>query len=132
MTMSIKLLPLVCLVSLAQAQSGTRLWVLQAPSNIVEYDPSTFAVRSLHEVPRGAFESPKDLRINSRGQMLFIATSVREPDGLVHTSSSPRIWFWDGSSARYLNRTITNAHAPRGGNVLVSSGNGGWRSPVLV
>jgi hypothetical protein len=31
------------------------------------------------------------------------------------------VWFWDGSSAKFLNRTITNTHVPSGGNVLVSS-----------
>jgi len=44
--------------------------------------------------------------------------------------ANPTVWFtnrrtqecgWDGSSARVLNRTITNTRVPSGGNVLVSS-----------
>ena len=106
---------------LAGAQSGKRLWVLQEPDGIVEYDPSTFALRSSHQVPAEIFQSPQDLQINGKGQMLFLAATVRELDGLVHESSNPRVWFWDGSSAKFLNRAITNTHVPSGGNVLVSS-----------
>lgn len=114
-------IPLLCLSWLANAQSAKRLWVLQAPNRIVEYDPSTFVLRSSREVPADIFQSPQDLQINGQGQMLFLPATVREPDGLVHESSNPRVWFWDGSSAKYLNRTITNAQVPSGGNVLVSS-----------
>jgi hypothetical protein len=106
---------------LASAQTGKRFWVLQEPDGIVEYDPSTFARRSSHQVPAQVFQSPQDLQINGRGQMLFLPAMVREPDGLVHESSNPRVWFWDGASAKFLNRTITDTHVPSGGNVLVSS-----------
>ena len=114
-------LSLLCLCWLAHAQPGKRLWVLQEPDGIVEYDSGTFALRSSHKVPAEVFQSPQDLQINGKGQMLFLPAMVREPDGLVHESSSPRIWFWDGTSAKFLNRTITNTHAPSSGNVLVSS-----------
>ena len=114
-------LPLLCLSLLGNAQSAKRLWVLQEPNRIAEYDPSKFALRSSHEVPADIFRSPQDLQINGQGQMLFLPATVREPDGLVHESSNPRVWLWDGSSAKYLNRTITNAHVPSSGNVLVSS-----------
>ena len=87
----------------------------------MEYDPSTFVRRSSHQVPAEIFQSAQDLQINGKGQMLFLPATVREPDGLVHESSNPRVWFWDGSAAKFLNRTITNTHAPSGGNVLVSS-----------
>jgi hypothetical protein len=114
-------LSLLCLSWLAHAQPGKRLWVLQEPDGIAEYDPGTFAQRSSHQVPAEVFQSPQDLQINGKGQMLFLPATVREPDGLVHESSNPRVWFWDGSSAKFLSRTITNTHVPSGGNVLVSS-----------
>jgi hypothetical protein len=107
--------------SLANAQPAKRLWVLQAPDVVVEYDPSTFVLRSSHKVPAASYKSPQDLQINGKGQMLFLQTVVREPDGLVHESSAPKVWFWDGSSAKFLTRTIADSHAPSGGNVLVSS-----------
>jgi len=106
---------------LAHAQTAKTLWVLQESDGIVEYDPSTFVRRSSHQVPAEIFQSAQDLQINGKGQMLFLPATVREPDGLVHESSNPRVWFWDGSAAKFLNRTITNTHAPSGGNVLVSS-----------
>ncbi len=112
---------LLCLSLLANAQSGKRLWVLQAPNGIVEYDPSTFVLKSSRQVPPEIFQSPQDLQINAKGQMLFLPATVREPDGLVHESSNPKVWFWDGLSATFLNRTITNTHVPGSGNVLVSS-----------
>ncbi len=114
-------LSLLCLSLLANAQSGKRLWVLQEPDGIVEYDPSTFVLRSSHQIPKEIFQSPQDLQINRQGQMLFLPATVREPDGFVHESSNPRVWFWDGASAKFLNRTITDTQVPSGGNVLVSS-----------
>ena len=110
-----------CLSLLANAQSGKRLWVLQEPNGIVEYDPSTFVLRSSHLVPAEVLQSPQDLQINGKGQMLFLPATVREPDGLVHESSNPRVWFCDGSSSRFLSRTITNIYVPSGGHVFVSS-----------
>jgi hypothetical protein len=119
--MSKMALSLLCLSLSANAQPGKRLWVLQEPNGIVEYDPTTFVLRSSHQVPAEVFQSPQDLQINGKGQMLFLPATVREPDGLVHESSNPRVWFWDGSSAKFLISTITNTHFPSGGNVLVSS-----------
>src|SRR5258708_24583633 len=120
-TISKVALSLLFLNSLADAQSGKRLWVLQAPNGIAEYDPGTFAVKNPPPVPDEVFQSPQDLQINGKGQMLFLPATVREPDGLVHESSNPTAWFWDGSAARVLKRTITNTHVPSGGNVLVTS-----------
>jgi hypothetical protein len=114
-------LSLLCLSWLVHAQTGKTLWVLQEPNGIVAYDPNTLVVRSSHQVPSEVFQSPQDLQINGKGQMLFLPATVREPDGLVHESSNPKVWFWDGSSAKFLNRTITSTHVPSGGNVLVSS-----------
>jgi hypothetical protein len=115
------LLSLLCLCWLADAQPGKRLWVLQEPDRIAEFDLNTFVLRSSHQVPAEVFQSPQDLQINGKGQMLFVAATVREPDGLVHESSNPRMWFWDGSSARFLNRTITNTQVPSRGSVVVST-----------
>ena len=114
-------LSILCLSWVANAQPVKRLWVLQEPNEIVEYDPNTLVLRSSHQVPTEVFQSPQDLQINGKGQMLFLPAMVREPDGLVHESSNPRVWFWDGSSAKFLNRTITNTHVPSGGNMLVSA-----------
>ena len=94
---------------------------MREPNAIVEYNPDTFVLRGSHQIPAEVFQSAQDLQINGKGQMLFLPATVREPDGLVHESSNPRVWFWDGSSAKFLSRTITNTHVPSGGNVLVSS-----------
>ena len=120
-TMAKMALSLLCLSLSAHAQSGKRLWVLQEPNEIVEYDPSTFVLRSSHQVPAEILQSPQDLQINGKGQMLFLPATVREPDGLVHESSDTKIWFWDGLSAKFLTRMVINTDLPNGGNVLVSS-----------
>jgi len=86
------LLSLLCLCGLADAQSCKRLWVLEAPDRIAEFDPNTFVLRSSHQVPAEVFQSPQDLQINAKGQMLFAAATLREPDGLVHESSNPGMW----------------------------------------
>jgi hypothetical protein len=119
--MSKMALSLLCLSLSANAQSGNRLWVLQEPNRIVEYDPSSFVLRSSHQVPAAILESPQDLQINGKGQMLFLPSTVREPDGLVHESSNPRVWFWDGLTAKFLTRTVIDTYVPSSGNLLVSS-----------
>lgn len=57
----------------AGPQSGKRLWVLQEPGQVVEYDPSTWAVKGSVKVPVEFGRDPESLQINRNGQMLFCA-----------------------------------------------------------
>lgn|SRR5579863_721478 len=55
---------------LAQEQPNKRLWVLQEPGAIVEYDAATFAPKQTQKIPLEIFRAPQDLQINQKGQML--------------------------------------------------------------
>src|SRR5207245_5675926 len=80
---------------LAQNQPNKRLWVLQEPDAVVEYDPATFAPRQTQKIPHETFKSPQDLQMNRKGQMLFLPDTVRESDGLIHENTERAFWFWD-------------------------------------
>jgi hypothetical protein len=106
--------------SASQAQ-GPRLWVLEAPDQIVEYDPASFTRKNAHPVPKQAFLFPQDLQISRGGQMLFAAGMVREPDGFTHPSNSPSVWLWNGAIALPVMRSVSEKVTPAGANVTVES-----------
>jgi hypothetical protein len=103
---------------LAQDQPNKTLWVLQEPDAVVEYDPTTFAPKRTQKIPPQIFKSPQDLRINRKGQMLFLPATVRESDGLVHENTEREFWFWDGRSGRFIERPITKTTTPSAANKL--------------
>ena len=114
-------LALASLNLLAQEQLNKRLWVLQEPDAIVEYDPATFASRQTQKIPPEIFKSPQDLQMNRKGQMLFLPATVREPDGFVHENTGREFWFWDGASGRLMERPITKTTTPSAANKLVET-----------
>ena len=105
---------------ISNAQTA-RLWVLEAPDQIVEYDPANFARKGAHPVPKQAFQSPQDLQINRLGQMLFSPTMVTEPDGFTHPSNSSLVWVWNGNGVLPVVRQVSEKVSPAGVNVLVES-----------
>jgi hypothetical protein len=106
---------------LAQDQPNKRLWVLQEPGAIVEYDASTFAPRQTVKIPPEIFRSPQDLQINQKGQMLFLPGQVRESDGLVHEYTDSKFWFWDGHSEKSMHRPVSSSTTSSGTNKLVET-----------
>ena len=80
-----------------------RLWVLQAPDTLVEYDPATFAAKGQVTVPAAALESPGALQINAKGQMLF-ALSADDPAIDASKEMRDKVWLWDGQKAASLGR----------------------------
>ena len=89
----------VFLVSAAHAQSPKRLWVLQEPDEIVEYDVATFAARHTRKVPRRLLEHPEYLSINAKGQMVFLPPKGVQWGSGEMASAGDRAWFWDGRRA---------------------------------
>ena len=106
---------------LAQDQPNKKLWVLQEPGAIVEYDAATFAPRQTQKIPPEIFKSPQDLQINQKGQMLFLPGQVRESDGLVHEYTDSKFWFWDGRSGTSMHRPESRSTASSGTNKLVET-----------
>jgi hypothetical protein len=90
--------------SVAPAQSPRRLWVLQAPDQIVEYDASTFAPRRAVRVPRRVLEHPEFLSVNGKGQMIFAPPPGLQWAGGEMATAGDRVWLWDGQRAREWRR----------------------------
>jgi hypothetical protein len=83
-----------------RGQSAKRLWVLQEPDQIVEYDLVTSAVVRSQTVPRRLVEHPEYLSINATGQMLFLPSLGAQWAAGDMATSADRAWFWDGRQAK--------------------------------
>jgi hypothetical protein len=77
-----------------------RLWVLQPPDAVVEYDTATFAPTRTLTVPSRVVDHPDYLNVNARGQMVWArpAGVFWAGDGV--GPAADRMWFWDGRQAR--------------------------------
>lgn len=98
---------------------GRRLWVLQPPGEMVEYDPGTFAVKQKVQVPPEVLQSPERLRINHVGQILF-ATPVPLPLAEEDVASAHKVWFWNGHTATTIDPGVTREVSTTGSNQAVS------------
>ncbi len=117
-----KLIHTVCVVVLltvSLAAQGTRLWVLRAPGEMVEYDSATFAPKPTVKVPPETVASPQNLSVNHVGQMLF-APSVSLPLAEGDLAAERRVWFWDGHAATTLSREVSRSTAAIGSNLAIT------------
>lgn len=85
------------LASDIHAQPSRRLWVLQAPDQVVEYDLVTFAAKGAVTVPRRIVEHPEYFSANAKGQTLFLP-----PEGMAVGTGPLAGWFWDGRQSREM------------------------------
>ena len=92
-------------VSFASApESEMRLWVLQEPGQVVEYDTSTWAVINRVKVPVEFIKDPGSLQINRNGQMLFCADPQIQFGNPEQHFPADKVWLWNGQSAEILDR----------------------------
>jgi hypothetical protein len=96
-----------------------RLWVLRAPGEMVEYDPTTFAVKQTAKVPPEAVASPEGLSVNRLGEMLFDAP-VSLPLSEGDLTADKRVWFWDGHAAALITRDVARTTSTAGSNLAIS------------
>ncbi len=100
----------------ASGQTPKRLWVLQAPNEMVEYDPATFSPRNTVEVPPEALDHPEWLSVSTGGRILFDP----DPSRLAYSgpaSTADGVWLWNGEEAELLSRGWTRTATPEGENV---------------
>jgi hypothetical protein len=64
------------LVTLPSVAQSKRLWVLREPGEMVEYDPTTFAVKARVKVPPQALRSPENISVNQPGQILLVPSTT--------------------------------------------------------
>ncbi|HUQ89706.1 MAG TPA: hypothetical protein VM096_19240 [Vicinamibacterales bacterium] len=88
----------VWMIASASAQDQLRLWVLQAPDRLVEYDVATFQQRGSISVPAYVVTHSEHVKVGPRGQLLFqLPRDFQFGDA---PELSGRLWFWDGAQAR--------------------------------
>src|SRR5260370_18095029 len=117
-----KLISTLCVVLLSAvslAAQGKRLWVLRAPGEMVEYDPSTFAARQTVNVPAEAAASPSNFSVNHLGQMLF-APPISLPLADGDLAAERKVWLWDGRAATSLARDVSRSTATTGSNLAIT------------
>lgn len=98
---------------------GTRLWVLRAPGEMVEYDPATFAVKQTVKVPAEAVQSPENVSVSRAGQILFV-TPVPLPLSEEDATSAHKAWLWNGHSATTIDLGLKREIASAGSNQAVT------------
>jgi hypothetical protein len=113
------ILAAVLLPSLSALAQGKRLWVVRAPAEIVEYDPSTFAAKQTVKVPAEALQSPTSLQVNRAGQILF-ASPPSLPLLDSDLTSPHRLWLWDGHTATTLDLGVKHEVGKTGSNQLIT------------
>ncbi|HEX4784987.1 MAG TPA: hypothetical protein VH350_11630 [Candidatus Sulfotelmatobacter sp.] len=96
-----------------------RLWVLQPPGEMVEYDPATFAIKQKVQLPPQARQSPERLRVNRLGQILF-ATPVPLPLAEEDIATAHKVWVWNGKSATMIDSGITRQVSTTGSNQAIA------------
>jgi hypothetical protein len=71
---------------------------------MVEYDPSTWAIKNAIKVPAEAFNNPEALAVNKHGQILFFPVRKEEYIDAAEPSDKARVWLWNGLKGEYLDR----------------------------
>ena len=98
---------------------GTRLWVLRAPGEMVEYDPTTFTVKQTVKVPAEAVASPTGIQVNRVGQILF-APAVSLPLADSDVASPRKVWIWNGRAATTIDQGVKRETGVTGSNQAVT------------
>jgi len=102
-----------CLAGVATAQNR-RIWIMQEPGSVIEYDPVTFASKQTTPIPSEVLHAPGLLQVNARGQMLF-APNPDDPSPDVGKAGE-KIWFWDGKAASDVKRGLVRTSSRTGSN----------------
>lgn len=74
-------LAMTAITALGQTGEPARLWAIQPPDEVVEYDLTTFAMIRTVKIPPLAVAEPRRLTINRRGQIL--------------AQLEDTVWLWD-------------------------------------
>lgn len=102
--------------SLAQTK---HLWVLQSSGELIEYDPTTFALKQRVKVPPEAVKSPSNISVNTLGQILF-APTISLPLSETDATDPHKIWIWNGHTAISIDQGVEHKSEDRGSNQAVT------------
>jgi hypothetical protein len=90
----------------SHAVGSRRLWLLNGPAEVVEYDISTFAPRGSVTIPAAALrldwrpgDIARTLQVNASGQMLLGRVL---PGDAISRAGECKLWLWNGRSGNLL------------------------------
>ena len=121
MARSLANVALILFLTTALLAQDTRLWVLRAPGEMAEYDPSTFAVKQTVKIPAEAVQAPRGVSVNRLGQILF-APPVSLPLADSDVEAPHKVWFWNGRAATAFDLGVKRESATTGSNQAVTEG----------
>lgn len=98
---------------------GKRLWMLRDSGEMVEYDPSTFAVKQKVKVPAEALKSPGSISVNHLGQILYVPP-VSLPLSDDDTGEPHKVWIWNGQAEATIDQNIEHKEETTGSNQAVT------------
>jgi len=107
---------LVGLASPLNAQTQKRLWVLEQPDRIAEYDLNTFAPKQSLSLPPEILRHPENLAINNKGEMLFAS---KRYEVAFSPEQNSKLWFWNGHTSTLLDRGLLRIRTSVGPNFSV-------------
>jgi hypothetical protein len=101
-----------------------RLWVLRAPGEMVEYDPTSFSAKPPAtnppiKLPSEAVKSPQSVSVNRQGQILF-APTVSLPLTEDDAEAPHKAWLWNGRAASSLDMGVSRKSTTAGSNAAVT------------
>jgi hypothetical protein len=119
MRRSLQVISGLLLLAMPLRAQDQRVWVLRAPGEMVEYDPSTFAVKQTVKVPAEAVQAPRSVSVNRRGQILF-APTVSLPLADSDVEAPHKVWFWNGHAPITFDLDVKRENATTGSNQAVT------------
>jgi hypothetical protein len=96
-----------------------RLWILQSSGEMVEYNPTTFAIMQRVKLPPEALKSPSNISINHQGQILF-ASTISLPLSDADATDPHKIWMWTGHAATSIDQAVEHKSEEHGSNQAVT------------
>ena len=102
--------------SLAQTK---HLWVLQSSGELIEYDPTTFALKQRIKLPAEALKAPSNISVNRQGQILF-APTISLPLSEAEATDPHKIWIWNGHTANSIDQGVEHKSEDHGSNQAVT------------
>lgn len=108
----------IALVTIPLLGQGTRVWVLQASGEMVEYDSATFALKATVKLPAEAGGAPQDVAVNQEGQILF-AAPVSLPVAEEDAAAAHKAWLWNGKTSTMIDLGVKREVSTTGSNQAV-------------
>jgi hypothetical protein len=108
----------VALMAIPLLGQGKRVWVLRTNGEMVEYDPTTFAVKGTVKLPAEAGAS-QNVAVNREGQILFV-TPVSLPVAEEDFAAAHKAWLWNGKTSTTIELGVKREVGTTGSNQAVT------------